>query len=206
MASASEPRCEWTDEQMEALKALLDTRITRIEVARTLTKQFGFHVSKNAVIAKVCKLGLSAKVSGFFWSADEEAEMTALWPNYSCDEIAKKLTDKFGRAITNSAVRNKAAGLGLTRRTKRTPFRARSRQEPRQIVSEVVEFSSIPMSQRKTLMELESHHCRFIVGDHLGTDYFFCGAMKQDGSSYCPEHHALCHEPSIYQPRNTRAA
>jgi len=35
-----------------------------------------------------------------------------------------------------------------------------------------------------TLLDLKSHHCRWPEGDPI----LFCGAAKQDGSSYCAEH------------------
>jgi hypothetical protein len=33
--------------------------------------------------------------------------------------------------------------------------------------------------------------CRYIIDDTLQS----CGGKRQPGSSYCPEHHALCHLP-----------
>lgn len=33
--------------------------------------------------------------------------------------------------------------------------------------------------------------CRYLVDDHPHQ----CGAARQPGSSYCAEHHALCHIP-----------
>ena len=40
-----------------------------------------------------------------------------------------------------------------------------------------------------TLMELEPRHCRYIVCE---TPSLYCGERRQAGSSYCPDHHAVC--------------
>ena len=45
--------------------------------------------------------------------------------------------------------------------------------------------------QNVDLLGLEARHCRYPVSEHL-----FCGDRKQDGSSYCAHHHALCHAPT----------
>jgi hypothetical protein len=45
-----------------------------------------------------------------------------------------------------------------------------------------------------TLINLKSDSCRFIVsGDERPT--WYCGETAKDGSSYCPEHHAVCYQP-----------
>ncbi len=33
--------------------------------------------------------------------------------------------------------------------------------------------------------------CAYIIGDAAA--HQICGAMRQPGSAYCPDHHALCH-------------
>lgn len=40
-----------------------------------------------------------------------------------------------------------------------------------------------------TLSDLGPNDCRFPFGDR---DITFCGQRQQDGSSYCPTHHAIC--------------
>lgn len=45
--------------------------------------------------------------------------------------------------------------------------------------------SSNPVS----FMELAAHHCRYPIGE--SPPYTFCGARKQEGSSYCRHHHEI---------------
>jgi GcrA cell cycle regulator len=47
---------------------------------------------------------------------------------------------------------------------------------------------AIPMEQRKTLLQLTMADCRWPYGDPGEEDFFFCGAPKTEGSSYCTHH------------------
>lgn len=40
-----------------------------------------------------------------------------------------------------------------------------------------------------TLADLGTGDCRYPFGDR---DITFCGRPQQGGSSYCPQHHAVC--------------
>jgi GcrA cell cycle regulator len=67
--------------------------------------------------------------------------------------------------------------------------------------------NSIPVSQRRSFMELTKDTCRYPVGD-VGTErFFFCGAVPVDGLPYCAVHCAACYRPiepryrGVYIPR-----
>jgi GcrA cell cycle regulator len=50
---------------------------------------------------------------------------------------------------------------------------------------------AIPLAQRKTLLELGPHHCRFPYGDPGTLEFFFCGAGAADilaNRPYCAFH------------------
>ncbi len=46
----------------------------------------------------------------------------------------------------------------------------------------------IPLEQRRLLHELKEHHCRWPVGDPGEEGFFFCGAARHNGYSYCAAH------------------
>jgi GcrA cell cycle regulator len=58
-----------------------------------------------------------------------------------------------------------------------------------------------PEHQRKTLLELEEHHCRWPINDPLGPDFHFCGAEANVGSVYCPTHHARAYVTPVLKQR-----
>lgn len=47
---------------------------------------------------------------------------------------------------------------------------------------------TIPIGQRKTLMELRACHCRFIYGNPRDPSHFYCGDSVVNESSYCAFH------------------
>ena len=64
-----------------------------------------------------------------------------------------------------------------------------------------VEDLVIPLAERKTLAMLESHHCRWPIGEPVDDPSFhFCGKNKVHGLSYC-EFHAR----RAFQPPQARA-
>ena len=63
----------------------------------------------------------------------------------------------------------------------------------------------IPQGQRRTIMQLNEHTCRWPVGDTANPDFFFCGGDTEHGWVYCSTHRARASCPvrvaSINQPR-----
>jgi GcrA cell cycle regulator len=86
------------------------------------------------------------------------------------------IADKLG--VKRNACIGKAHRLGLAAR----PARDYSGAPAIQAAPPPVGFA-----EPVTLMGLQSHHCRWPIGD----PGLFCGAVKQDGSSYCPEHRRI---------------
>lgn len=43
----------------------------------------------------------------------------------------------------------------------------------------------------RDILSLRAGECKFCITDD--TPFFFCGDPAADGSVYCAEHHALCH-------------
>jgi hypothetical protein len=53
-------------------------------------------------------------------------------------------------------------------------------------------MNTAPAARRRSLMtHFGGSGCRYLVDDQCHQ----CGAKRQRGSSYCPEHHALCYLP-----------
>ena len=54
------------------------------------------------------------------------------------------------------------------------------------------------MKEKKTgpgLLE-DVSGCLYSVGVNAKNQHVFCNDEKQDGSSYCPDHHAMCYLPT----------
>lgn len=151
------------------------------------------------------------------WTDQLIALLTNLYmAGYSHGAVADHLYNETGIKITRGIVAGKIHRLKLKRpHTGTKPVVIRERKpkpKPSAIVStgKAIRFRKytpsklhvveeyrdvptdtdvlIPQSQRRSLLDLEPHHCRWPVGDVGTPDFFFCGADKAEGSSYCPVH------------------
>jgi GcrA cell cycle regulator len=111
---------------------------------------------------------------------------------------ALTLKDRFGQAPGTS----KAAKLRENR--KRLASQAANgtlQTKKRNYSAETELFSAKSIS----FMELNSSHCRYIIGDVNGAETVYCGCQVDLASSYCPHHVGKCYgrEPSQQRFRTT---
>lgn len=69
-----------------------------------------------------------------------------------------------------------------------------SRIEPETISSPDSDLQ-IPVEQRRTLLELRPHDCRWPVGMPGTADFFFCASLSIPDGPYCAEHAARAFVP-----------
>jgi len=101
------------------------------------------------------------------WNIAREARLRDLWKDgWTTRDIAAELG-----GVTRNAVIGKAHRLGLSQRP--------------QPVKKHDEEIDVKRAERA---------CQFIAGD-ICDDAHKCGETVKHGSSYCPEHHAVCWRP-----------
>lgn len=145
----------------------------------------------------------------FDWTDERCDELRKLWgEGLSCSKIAAEM----GCASRNAVI-GKVTRLGLPQRYRSPGERAkaggaapRSRKPPRSASRNFddrryatpepddrpmmanIDDQAIPQEQRKTLLQLGAHDCRWPVGDVGTPDFFFCGAEALDDRPYCAGH------------------
>ena len=62
----------------------------------------------------------------------------------------------------------------------------------------------IPIGQRRTLLELTEETCRWPIGDPGHADFFFCGGQSLSGLPYCAYHSRVAYQPPNDRRRNAR--
>ena len=156
----------WTDENIDELKKLWQKGMTTSEIA----KQLG--VSKNSVVGKVHRIGLTSRPSPIKIKSDE-AESTS-------SQSAKKKSTKVSapsdihsekEAAFNQPVDDKSAEAKKTN----------TQTDP-----------SLSPSVTK-LTDLDSHTCRWPIGDPKDENFHFCGKKIRTGQTYCEEHAAIAY-------------
>src|ERR1041385_3884187 len=198
--------------------------LTVRQIADLLFSEFGHRWDERVVGWKARKLGMPSRSNGSptEWTAEMEYILRTEWANGTRSRsIGDLLLQRTGAKFTKNAILGKAHRLGLDRHQgahqifnsvierefhrrerKRLAdarhYARKKRKQPETAPTNIEDFA-IPTPQRKTLLQLGSHDCRFGIGDPRSDQFFFCGAPVAEGRSYCPGHYRRCHiEPRRY--------
>lgn len=150
-----------------------------------------------------------------FWTDEKVEELCKLWDKgLTANEIAKKL------GVTKNAIVGKVHRLCLKARPspikpkteeaeelqKSLPYELEEEQSKVEetieqettevVVEEVVKTEKNPDGIIK-LVELDSHTCRWPVGDPRDDDFGFCGKKVRAGQTYCDEHSAMAYVKAV---------
>lgn len=160
----------WNDERVEVLKKLWSEGLSAAQIAGRLGG-----VTRNAVIGKVHRLGLSGRATS------SRPKNPRLRPRTAAQVNAKRANGKsrFG-SIGNPALR----ALYQPEAEAYTP---------------PVEELVIPLNERKSIQTLTECSCRWPIGDPQLADFHFCGKDKVPGLPYCEFHSRRAFQPP--QPR-----
>lgn len=152
----------WTDDRVEILKKLWLEGRTASQIASELGG-----VTRNAVIGKVHRLGLSGRPSPIKRKARKNTE-------------ARKAAPK-KRAVNTKAVS-----------TTKTARKVTAVQKPSTNVVKLPnrDDSFVPANGGKTMMELRESMCKWPMGDPKSEEFRFCGCKAVESLPYC-EHHAM---------------
>ncbi len=167
----------WTDERVEMLKKLWQDGLSASQIA----KQLG-GVTRNAVIGKVHRLGLSgrSKTAPAAPAAPRPRKPSAPRPAAPAEEEPIVLRPEPIAPVMDAAVTA-------------MPF----------LETRSVEIA-IPTSQRVTIMDLRESMCRWPIGDPTNPEFRFCGGRSITGLPYCPEHAQVAYQPAADRRRDRK--
>jgi len=164
----------WTDERVEQLKKMWLDGLSASQIAGELANG----ITRNAVIGKVHRLGLSGRVKS---PAPASTRPRPKAPED--EERAPILPVSHGN-------------LALAAEVRPSPAPAPA---PRASGDDVV----IPICERVSIMELRESMCRWPLGDPTSSDFRYCGAKMQIGlGTYCAHHARIAYQPA--QDRRNR--
>ncbi|MGA7489043.1 MAG: GcrA family cell cycle regulator [Xanthobacteraceae bacterium] len=161
----------WTNERSGYLKA----RWSQGASARQIAKELG-GISRSAVIGKVHRLGIAAFSPRMGPLRERASER-----EYRCtDEVLLE--------------RMAERGIGATQQSQRPQLPTWiSEAEP--YVDDPIADADVPLSQRRSLLELDRGTCRWPIGDPASPHFSFCGAEPSAGKPYCTAHCARAYRP-----------
>lgn len=204
-------RIEWTKERDIILIDMVKAGLKNDVIAERFncTPRVIQYQKTRLNIAKKLKTGPQLK-----WTAEMVEELERLFDTCIGDrEIAKH----FG--CTKNAIIGKRRRLSLyrgdpvynrvqkriqkSRKPKRPPPEPAEPHSPPKVVNHPEEAESSPVGAPGRHVVTYGHHssCRYPFGSAKTNDLTWCGEPAQLGSSYCSDHHQLCHKPlKSFQP------
>ncbi|MEZ5779245.1 MAG: GcrA family cell cycle regulator [Paracoccaceae bacterium] len=181
----------WTDERVETLKKMW----TEGQSASQIAKELG-GVTRNAVIGKVHRLGLSNRAGGAPEPAKPKAEPAA---KTEAKTATKPALSPRAEAKPGAAPQTEAPQSGQPLRKQIIP--AGQPLPPQPSAGEIspealASVREIEKKARKlTLMELTERTCKWPIGDPATDDFWFCGLATQQGKPYCEAHVGVAFQP-----------
>ncbi|MCF3933923.1 GcrA cell cycle regulator [Acuticoccus sp. M5D2P5] len=166
----------WTDERIEVLRKLWAEGHSASQIATTLGG-----VSRNAVIGKIHRLGLSGRVKA---TKPRGSTRQRTNPAPAATPASTPSAAVIARAKPQAAQpRAMAVGSTVVKVVEREAPAALMAQLPREEPADIV-----PLHGKMTLLDLGASCCRWPIGDPSDSGFRFCGARTEAGAVYCSAH------------------
>lgn len=179
----------WTDERVELLKKMWGEGQSASQIAKELGG-----VTRNAVIGKVHRLGLSNRATGAA-TAKSEPKAKAAAPKPEAKPRPSPKTEA-ARPIPEPSTEPKTVP-----HTRRQIIPAGQPLPPQPSANEIspealAKVNEVEKKAKKIgLMELTERTCKWPVGDPATEDFWFCGLPVQAGKPYCEAHVGVAFQP-----------
>ena len=189
----------WTDDRVEILKRLW----VEGQSASQIAKELG-GVTRNAVIGKVHRLGLSNRATSSSSSKSDTKSKTSVKSMSDTKRVSNKTSaSKVTSANSPSEPRSNVTSL------RRQIIPAGQPLPPQPSANEIspealARVSEIEKKAKKiSLLELTERTCKWPVGDPATEEFWFCGLPSQAGKPYCEAHVGVAFQP-MSQRRDRR--
>jgi len=179
----------WSDERVELLKKMWGEGQSASQIAKELGG-----VTRNAVIGKVHRLGLSNR-SGSGGSSDGAKTKAA-------PKVKGAPKVKVAPKTTAKAASEKETTPTATPITRIKPIIPAGQPLPPQPSANEIDPEALAKvneiekkAKKLSLMELTERTCKWPVGDPATSDFWFCGLPVQAGKPYCEAHVGVAFQP-----------
>jgi GcrA cell cycle regulator len=192
----------WTDERVETLKKMWADGQSASQIAKELGG-----VTRNAVIGKVHRLGLSNRVGGGRADEEEMPPGAALQPEPDLSHEPEMNDDPMPETAATQDLHDSAepedeAGANITTLPVRKVIIPAGQPLPPQPSANEISPEALASvrevekrARRLTLMELTERTCKWPIGDPATPDFWFCGLPSQPGKPYCEAHVGVAFQP-----------
>ena len=194
----------WTDERVETLKKMWAEGQSASQIAKELGG-----VTRNAVIGKVHRLGLSNRVGPGTGRDDADDVEVAPAAAPRPEPAARAATPEAPRVEPRPAPERPApttaapaSGATITTLPMRKAIIPAGQPLPPQPSANEISPEALASvrevekhAKRLTLMELTERTCKWPIGDPATDDFWFCGLPSVPGKPYCEAHVGVAFQP-----------
>jgi GcrA cell cycle regulator len=167
----------WTDERVELLKKLWADGLSASQIAGELGG-----ITRNAVIGKVHRLGLSGRAKAPSSSVPRQRKPRAPSAFRPARPVSRG----------NTALAHHALAF----------LDAEPEAEPEPEFLDNI----IPIGQRCSILQLTDATCHWPIGDPSSPEFFFCGGKTTSSLPYCAYHCRMAYQPVQDRRRDRRTA
>ncbi len=184
----------WTDERVETLKKMWGEGQSASQIAKELGG-----VTRNAVIGKVHRLGLSNRAGsgGSAKAAPKEKPAAAAKPAAKPKPAPKAApaapAKKEEPELDENGIPISAARRAIIPAGQPLPPQPSANEISPEALAKVNEVEKT--AKKLSLMELTEKTCKWPVGDPATDDFWFCGLAVQQGKPYCEAHVGVAFQP-----------
>jgi len=180
----------WTDERVETLKKMWAEGQSASQIAKELGG-----VTRNAVIGKVHRLGLSNR------SGAGAAPAKPAKPEAKAKPAVKAKAKPAAKPEAEPPAAEPAAPPPRSTNLRRQIMPAGQPLPPQPSANEIspealAKVGEIEKKAKKlSLMELTERTCKWPIGDPATDEFWFCGLATQAGKPYCEAHVGVAFQP-----------
>ena len=177
----------WTDDRVEVLKKMWGEGQSASQIAKELGG-----VTRNAVIGKVHRLGLSNRTTTST-AAKTDAKPKAAPKAPAKPKVEMRTEPAIKPVDPNLPKSNWPARKMIIPAGQPLPPQPSANEISPEALAKVNEIEK--KAKKLTLMELTERTCKWPVGDPATEDFWFCGLTVQQGKPYCEAHVGVAFQP-----------
>ena len=181
----------WTDERVETLKRMWNEGQSASQIAKELGG-----VTRNAVIGKVHRLGLSNRSGGAAPAPDPKPKAAPATPKVeepAPAEAAAEPEEPRTMSAEPPPIPMSAARRAIIPAGQPLPPQPSANEISPEALAKVNEVEK--NAKKLSLMELTERTCKWPVGDPATDAFWFCGLPVQQGKPYCEAHVGVAFQP-----------
>lgn len=167
----------WDEEKIKQLQKLWEKGLSTTEIAKKM------NVSKNSVVGKVHRLCLKARPSPIKKKDAENTKKTAPEnPAIEAEIKEEKITTEVKEKTETTEAKIVVETVQITKENIPAPKNKADKKQ---------------QTKHLKLVELDSHTCRWPIGDPRDEDFCFCGKKVRAGQTYCDEHSQVAYVKAL---------